>query len=81
MQRVLHFAPLSGPEADPDDSWESVCLIRTLRRYIKVTKPIHSGTNQLLVTFKGAQGKEATKITYAISQGPFDTNNQCLGLI
>ena len=66
MQRVLHFAPLRGQEADPDGAWESVCLIRTLRRYIKVTKPIRSGTNQLLVTFKeGAQGKEASKVTIA----------------
>ena len=53
MQRVLHFAPLSGHEADPDGAWESVCLIRTYR-YIKVTKPIRSGTNQLLVTGQGS---------------------------
>ena len=66
MQRTLHFAPLSGPEADPDNSWESVCLIRTLCRYMEVTKPIRTGTSQLLVTFKeGAQGREASKVTIA----------------
>ena len=66
MQRTLHFAPLSGLEADPQGSWESVCVIRTLRRYIEVTRPIRKGTNQLLVTFKeGDQGKEASKATIA----------------
>ena len=64
MQKVMHFTPLSGPEADPDGAYESVCLVRTLRRYTEVTKPLRSGTNQLLVTFKeGAQDKEASKVT------------------
>ena len=65
MQRVLHFAPLIEDETDPG-GWESVCLIRTLRRYIKVTRPLRADTNQLLVTFKeGAHGKEASKVTIA----------------
>ena len=48
MQRVLHFSLLSGQDADPDGAWESVCVVRTLCRYMEVTKPIRSGTNQLI---------------------------------
>ena len=66
MQRVLHFAPLSGTDTDPIGAWESVCMVGTFHRYVEVTKPLRSGINQLVVAFKeGAQGKEASKVTIA----------------
>ena len=66
MQRVLRFAPPSDTDADPNGAWESMCLVRAFHRYVKVTKPLRSGTNQLVVAFKeGAHGKEASKVTIA----------------
>ena len=66
MQRVLHFAPLQVDDSDPTGAYQAVCVYRALKQYVKVTKSIRSGTNQLFVTFQpGRQGREASKTTIA----------------
>ena len=50
MQRVLHFAPLMGDDTDPG-GWESVSLIRTLRKYIEITTP--SKHNSIICCVQG----------------------------